>query len=114
MSDRGKARAATENILTAHPDLDGLFATAEPSSVGAALAVKARGLAGKLKLVTFDSSEGLLEDLKSGVIDAMIVQDPQKIGYEAVRTLVDKLNGRQPPKQIDLMPKVLRREDVKT
>jgi ribose transport system substrate-binding protein len=76
--------------------------------------VKTRGLAGKIKLVTFDTSQGLLDELKSGVIDAMIVQDPPKIGYEAVRTLVDKLNGRVPPKRIDLMPKVVRREDVKT
>jgi ribose transport system substrate-binding protein len=112
MSDRAKARAAAENILTAHPNIDGIFASAEPSSVGAALAIKARNLSGKVKLVTFDSSDSLLEDLRGGTIDAMVVQDPQGMGYEAVRTLVDKLNGKQPPKRIDMHAKVLRRGDV--
>ena len=58
--------------------------------------MKGRGLAGKVKLVTFDSSDQLRQDLRDGVIDAMVVQDPQLIGYEAVRTLVEKLNGKQP------------------
>jgi ribose transport system substrate-binding protein len=40
LSDRAKAVAASENILTAHPDLDGLFASTEPSSTGAALALR--------------------------------------------------------------------------
>jgi ribose transport system substrate-binding protein len=89
-----------------------MFASAEPSSVGASLAIKARNLSGKIKLVTFDSSDTLLEDLRGGTISAMVVQDPQGMGYEAVRTIVDKLNGKQPPKRIDMHAKVLRREDV--
>src|SRR5439155_6167385 len=40
MSDRSKVLAAAENLLTAHPDVDGVFASAESSSVGAALALK--------------------------------------------------------------------------
>lgn len=112
MSDRAKARSAAENILTAQPGLAGMFASAEPSSLGAALAIKGRGLAGKVKLVTFDSSDQLRQDLRDGVIDAMIVQDPQLIGYEAVRTLVEKLNGKQPPKRIDLNAKVVRKSDL--
>lgn len=112
MSDRAKAVAAAENILTAHPNLDGLFASAEPSSVGAALAVKSRNLSGKIKLVTFDSSESLVEDLKAGTIDAMVVQDPYRIGFEAVRTIVDKLNGKTLPKQMDLNAVVVLREDL--
>jgi ribose transport system substrate-binding protein len=112
MSDRAKARAAAENMLAAHPDLDGMFASAEPSSVGASLAVKARDLAGKVKLVAFDSSEGMVEDLKNGVIHAMVVQDPYRIGYEAVRTLVDHLNGKKVPKRMDLSARVLVKEDL--
>lgn len=112
MSDRAKAMAASENILTAHPDLDGLFASSEPSSVGAALAIKGRGLSGKVKMVAFDSSDGMLEDLKGGTIDAMVVQDPYKMGFEAVRTVVDKINGKTPPKQQDLAAKVIRKADL--
>lgn len=111
-SDRSKAMAATENILTAHPDLDGIFASSEPSSVGASLALKSRGLGGKTHLVAFDSSEGMVEDLKSGVIDAMVVQDPFRMGHDAVKTLVDKLNGQTPPKRIDLSARVITKADL--
>ena len=94
MADRAKGMAATENILTSNPGLDGLFASSEPSSVGAAQALKSRGLAGKIRYVGFDSSEGLVEDLKAGVIDALVVQDPFRIGYEGVRAVTEKLNGK--------------------
>jgi ribose transport system substrate-binding protein len=112
MSDRAKAMAAAENILTAHPNLDGIFASSEPSSVGTAQALKSRGLVGKIKFVAFDSSEGLVEDLKAGVMDALVAQDPFKMGYEAVRAVTDKLNGKTPQKKIDLSGAVITRADL--
>src|SRR5579872_7506765 len=57
MADRAKSRDAAEDILTAHPNLDGIFASAEANSLGAMQAIKARGLSGKVKLVTFDFSD---------------------------------------------------------
>ncbi len=112
LSDRAKARAAAENILTAHPKLDGIFASSEPSSVGTALAVDGRGLTGKLKFVAFDSSDSMIEDLKDGTIDAMVVQDPFKLGFEAVRILVDKLRGVTPQKRIDLSARVIQKTEL--
>ncbi|MFN3322470.1 MAG: substrate-binding domain-containing protein [Bryobacteraceae bacterium] len=112
LSDRAKAMAAAENLLTAHPGLDGIFASSEPSSVGTAKALKARGLSGKISLVAFDSSEGLVEDLKGGTIHALVVQDPFRMGYEAVRTIVDKLDGKEPPKRLDLEARVVRGADL--
>ena len=112
MADRARSRAAAENILTAHPDLDGMFASAEVNSIGAVQALKARGLAGKVRLVTFDFSDAHVEALKDGTIDVMIVQDPYRMGYEAVRTLVDKLNGKAPPKRIDLKARIVMKGDL--
>ena len=85
MSDRAKALAVAENMLTAHPDLDGMFGSAEPATVGVAQALKSRGQDGKIKFVGFDYSDSIEKDLKSGAIDALVVQDPFKIGYEAVK-----------------------------
>jgi ribose transport system substrate-binding protein len=42
----------------------------------------------------------------------MVVQDPFKMGFEAVRTVVDKLNGKTPPKRVDLAARVIRKEDL--
>ncbi len=101
MSDRAKARAVTENMLTAHPDLNALFASAEPATVGAAQALKGREDAGDLVYIGFDSSDTIEADLRAGVIDALIVQDPFNIGYQAVKTIVEKLHGGTPDKRID-------------
>ncbi|MEJ7605770.1 MAG: substrate-binding domain-containing protein, partial [Bryobacteraceae bacterium] len=112
MSDRAKARAAAENILTAHPDLSGIFASSEPSSVGAALAIKARQATGTVSLVAFDSSDTMIEDLRAGAIDSMVVQDPYRMGYEAVKAIVDKLAGKTPPKRLDLNARVVTAADL--
>ena len=112
MSARSKGMEAAENMLTAHPDLAAIFASSEPSSAGAALALKSRGLAGKVKLVAFDASDDLIADLKVGTISALVVQDPFQMGFQAVKTLVDKLHGVTPPKQIDLPARVVHKADL--
>ena len=89
-----------------------MFASAESSSAGAALALKARGLGGKVKLVAFDASTELINSLKDGTIDALVAQDPFRIGYEAVKSLADKLNGKTPPKVMDLSARVITRADL--
>lgn len=110
--DREKAMNVTENILTANPGINGLFASSEPSSVGAAQALKSRGLAGKVRLVAFDTSQGLIDDLQNGTIDALVAQDPFKLGHDAVQLLAGKLNGTTPPKQVDLSAKVVVKADL--
>jgi len=115
MADRSKSMAAAENMLTAHPDLQGIFGSTEPSSMGTSLALKQRGVVGKVKFVAFDSSDNMIEDLRAGVIDAMVVQDPFKMGYDAVKTLVDKLHGKPPAeKKIDLSARVVTKADLET
>jgi ribose transport system substrate-binding protein len=112
MGDRARSRAAAENILTAHPQLAGIFASSEASSIGSIQAIRSRNLSGKVKLVAFDFSETHMEALKDGTIDVMLVQDPFRIGYEAVKSLADKLNGLIPAKRLDLPARVIVRSDL--
>ena len=53
------------------------------------------------KMVGFDAEETLIDKLTSGIIDSLVVQDPHKMGYIGVKTLVDKINGKEVPKSID-------------
>ena len=112
MSDPAKSRAIAENILTAHPDLAGIFASSEASSLGAIQAITSRGLSGKTRLVTFDTSDSHVAALKAGTIDAMLVQDAFRLGHEAVRSLVDKLAGRTPQRRLDVPARVVRKADL--
>ncbi len=112
MSDRAKALAVTEDILTANPGLAGIFASSEPSSVGASQALKSRGLNGHLRFVAFDASQGLVDDLQNGTIDALVAQDPFRMGFQAVETLALKLQGTQPNKLIELPGIVVTKTDL--
>lgn len=114
-SDVGNAVSQTESILTANPELDGLFASNEPNVIGAAKVLDDKGKAGKIKLVGFDAAEAEIEGLKKGTVDALIVQDPFRMGYEAVKALAQLVRGQGTPvKRIDTGAKVVTRANMET
>ena len=100
MADRAKSMAVTENLMTAHSDLVGLFADNESSSSGCVQALKSRN-AKTVKLVAFDASDQLIKDMKDGWIDSLVVQNPFKMGYESTKAVLMKLKGQEPAKQLD-------------
>ncbi|HYP06274.1 MAG TPA: substrate-binding domain-containing protein [Bryobacteraceae bacterium] len=105
-----RSLSVTENMLTAHPELSALFASNESSTVGAARALKARG--SKIRLVGFDSGPTLEEDLKAGVIDSLVVQDPFRMGYDSVNIAVRKLKGETPQKIQNLEATLVTKADL--
>jgi ribose transport system substrate-binding protein len=109
-ADRAKSLAIAENMLTAYSDLDAMFASNESSAVGAAQAIKGRNA--KVRLVGFDWSPGLLDDLKSGLIDSLVVQDPFRMGHDAVMAAVESLKGSTPRKIQNLPPRVVTKENL--
>jgi ribose transport system substrate-binding protein len=106
MADYAKSRAVTENMLTAYPGAAGLFASNESSAAGAAQALKGRA-SSKIKMVGFDSSAPLIEELRSGLIDSLVVQQPFKMGYESVMAAVNHLGGKPVTKINNLEPKLV-------
>lgn len=112
--DRARSLDRAADILTAHSDLNGFFASNESSTVGVVQAIKQKGMGGKILLVGFDSSPNLIDDLKSGAIDSLVLQNPFKIGYEAVKSMVAKLDGQTPPRLVDTGVKLLTRDNLDT
>ncbi len=110
MADFAKSLAVSENMLTAHPDLDALFASNESSTVGAAQALKQRK--SKVKLVGFDWSQPLLDDIRAGIVDSLVAQHPFRMGEEAVKAAVAKLKGQEVEKINNLAPKLLTKENL--
>lgn len=112
IGDRAKAMEESENLMTAHPDLAGLFADNESSTDGAVRAVKQRNAVEQVKVVAFDSSEELIAELKAGTMDSIIVQDPFRMGYECMKAMADHLAGRDPITKLDSGAYLVTRENV--
>jgi ribose transport system substrate-binding protein len=110
-ADRARAMALTENLLTANTDLAGLFADNESSTSGAVQALKARH-ATNIKFVAFDASDALIADMRAGLIDSLVVQNPFLMGYESTRMIALKLAGKTPPARIDSGARLVKRGDL--
>jgi ribose transport system substrate-binding protein len=111
-SDVAIGMAVMEDILTAHPDLGGVFAANEAGTIGVVQAVKSRGRVGRVKVVGFDAAANEVEALKDGVVDALIVQDPFKMGYLGVKVALDAVWGKPIEKRIDTGVYVVTRESI--
>lgn len=94
------ALAATEDLLTRNQDLQGLFACNASTAVGAFQALQSQKRT-EVKMVGFDAEKALLDGLKAGKIDSLVVQDPFKMGYEGVKAIVSTIKGQPVPKKID-------------
>ena len=88
---------ATEGNLR----IDGIFCATEPTALGILRALQNAGYAGKIKFVGFDSSEKMIAALRKGELSGFVVQNPMRIGYLGVKTLVGHIRGEQAPRLID-------------
>ena len=101
------AYMASENLLapfkTADGGLtiDGIFCPNESTAFAMLRALEDSGLAGKVKYVGFDSSERLVNGLRNGSIQGLVLQDPINMGYLGVKTIVAHLQGKTVEKKID-------------
>lgn len=114
MSDRAVSMKVSEDVLTAHSDIAGIFGPNETSTVGALQALKSHNMVGKVKLVGFDSTDQLEQSLDAGEIDSLVLQNPTKMGYEGVKSLVDLKNGKKPEKRIDTGVVLMTKENKNT
>lgn len=74
-------------------DIDGIFAVNESATAGMLNAMRSLQLNKKVRLMGFDSSEPLLQAVREGDVDGLIVQDPYRMGYLGVWTLIHHLEG---------------------
>lgn len=100
---RDTAKRVSENLLNRFGrQVNGIFCCNESSGAGMLLALRDAGLAGgKVKLVAFDSGETLNAGLMAGDIQGLVVQNPMRMGYLGVKTMVAVLRGEKVPPVID-------------
>lgn len=99
-TDSSKAAQMTAAAIRANPDLKGVYVTHSAAAEGASAAIKQSGRQGKIKLVAFDADPQQVVDLKRGVYDALVVQEPYQMGYQAVKLAADVARGKIQPSQV--------------
>jgi ribose transport system substrate-binding protein len=98
--DASRAAQITSAQLAANPDLAGIFATNLFSAEGAATALRDAGKLGDVKIVGFDASPGQVGQLKEGLVQALVAQNPREIGRRGVEVAVAALREEEFEEQI--------------
>jgi len=98
--DPAKAASIVKAELAKNPDLTGIFATNLFSAEGSASALREAGKLGKVKIISFDAGPKQVQDLKDGLIQGLIAQEPSSIGALGVQQAVKALTGKPTTKVI--------------
>ena len=89
-----KAASIITSTIAATPDLAGVFTITTNNTEGAATGVREAQREGKIKLVGYDTSDPIVEAIRSGIVSADIVQYPYRVGQLGLEMMVDALNGK--------------------
>ncbi|MGY1439355.1 ABC transporter substrate-binding protein [Streptomyces reniochalinae] len=98
--DQTKSADITKAIITANPDVDGVYGTNEGSAMGVIQGVKESGRK-DIKTVGFDSGKGQIDAIERGEMLGAITQDPLAIGREVVKAALKAKKGEKLPKTIN-------------
>ena len=111
---REMAYQASQNLLNRYGrEVNGIFCPCEPPTIAMTKALRDLGLAGgKVKMVGFDAGSQSVLDLKNGDLQALVVQDPLKMGYLGVETAVKHLKGEKVEKRIDTGVTLVTKENM--
>jgi ribose transport system substrate-binding protein len=108
------AYQVAENLLSRFPGVKGIFCPNESSTFGALRALQESGLAGKVSFVGFDASPKLVQGLRDGHIQGLILQNPVKMGYLGVKLMSLHLRGQTIEQTIDTGVYLVTRENMDT
>jgi ribose transport system substrate-binding protein len=100
--ERAKASSSMEDILQSHKGLGGVFGINDDSALGAAKAVQAAGLQGKVAVVGYDATPEAQTAIKNGVMYGDAIQHPGQIGIQTIDAIDLSFNGKTPPAKISV------------
>lgn len=95
-----KAVTVMEGILQANDDIDAVVCCADDVALGASRAIASAGREG-IVVCGFDGISSGVQAVVDGQIACTVAQDPYNMGYQAVVSLVDALEGKELPEFID-------------
>lgn len=104
-----KAATAAQNLVTAQPNVDFIYTTGEPATVGAVAALDPDAAT---KIVGWDLTKEVIGGIDSGLVTAVVQQDPKQEGVEAVKELESILDGNDPKGFIDVPITIVTEDNV--
>ncbi|MBX2819740.1 MAG: substrate-binding domain-containing protein [Rhodothermaceae bacterium] len=107
-----KAFQVSQNLLNRFGDVDGIFCPNESSVQGMLRALQTAGKAGEIQLVGFDASESLIEGMRDGHIQGLVLQDPFFMAYQGVQTAVKVIKGETVEAQQNTRVKLVTPENI--
>lgn len=113
-SDYDKAYGLMMELIEKYPDIDLVAGLNEYSAVGAARAIKEKGLQKKIRVVGIDSSLEEIQMLEEGIFEIIVIQNPFKMGYLGVEAAEKLLSGEKVPKNIDSGCELIENDSVYT
>jgi ribose transport system substrate-binding protein len=109
---KDEAFKVTQDVLTAHQDLAGIFAINDPSALGACAAIEKAGKTGKIAVVGFDGQPEGKKAILEGRIYADPIQFPDQIGRKTVQTIVKYLGGEPVEPEVLIPTKLYYKADA--
>ncbi len=108
-NDRASGLMVTTDMLTANPDVSGIFGMNDPSALGAVLAVEQAGKAGAIKVTGVDGSPEAVEELKhsGSPFIGTATQNPGEMVRQAISLAQDMVDGKHIASPTVLIPSVL-------
>ena len=109
--DRGKAANITNDILTRHPDLVGIFAANDGMALGAVESVFAAGKGEDVVIIGVDGNSDAVKSIMEGRLTASVAQLPYLVGKQAVENVKVSVEGGSVEEQI-IVPTLVLTKDV--
>ncbi|MCF6099320.1 substrate-binding domain-containing protein [Mesorhizobium muleiense] len=106
------AMSASENLMTANPDMTTLYATGEPALLGAVSAVTSQGRTGDVKVFGWDLTKQVIQGIDDGWVVAVVQQDPAGEGKAAVEALVKLKKGETVEPIINIPVTIVTKDNV--
>lgn len=92
----------------------GIFCSNETTTFGMLLALQQQGLAGKIPFVGFDNTKPLRKAVRDHQLSALMVQDPYKMAYTAVKFMVEHIHGKAVPVTLDTGAHIVTAANINT
>lgn len=83
------AEALIYRIIKQNPEINYVIFTDSNDTIAAAQALIDMNMVGRIQLIGFGNEQSIREYIRKGVISASVVINPEKIGYQAVKSLIE-------------------------